>query len=477
MSILRYSAAWLAGACVSVFGTAGAQTARGTVTDTSGMRIPDAEVRFMSPNGNTTVVVSPVTPGGITFSISAPPPDGRYVIYYLIACADGYAPQIVGAPYGRGDTLQVRFELARTTVRPQIMSLGSGACNWQQDRVVRSTIKHTGTFPSVAALTAAEINNLSATMPRDSASQRAYVNRLIARDDIALQRARTTDDRQRAAYKMTTVLGYYERPDAPQLRARVVAALPPTSRWWLSQTAWVQWAVASLFDAPPSGDKSSTAQATRSKVRSYLQRMTLIGEPEIRSEARGELIRYTAAAGDSADAQLLVTQLLKDQPNYMWSKLVAAHYSNSRLLRTGNRFPVFSLPPLPDTSGKRITNSVLHARFTLVDFWGTWCGPCIRELPVLAKLYSAYHATGLEILSIAADAEPATVNDFRRTKYPMPWLNALGGATDAPALQHLGVVGYPTAVLVDSAGMIVASGNALSPDSLVSTVKRFMSRN
>ncbi len=187
--------------------------------------------------------------------------------------------------------------------------------------------------------------------------------------------------------------------------------------------------------------------------------MTLIGEPEIRSEARGELVRYTSAAGDSARAQLLATQLLKDQPNYLWSKLVAAHYSNSWLLRTGNEFPVFSLPPLPDTSGKRITNSVLHARFTLVDFWGTWCGPCISELPALAKLYATYHPTGLEILSIAADAEPATVNDFQRNRYPMPWLNALGGATDSPVLQHLGVVGYPTVVLVDSAGTIVASGN------------------
>ncbi len=81
-----------------------------------------------------------------------------------------------------------------------------------------STVEHTGTFPSAAALTAAEIDNTLATIPHDTAAQRAYVNRLVARDDTALDRARTADARQRAAYRMTAVLGYYDGSDASELR-------------------------------------------------------------------------------------------------------------------------------------------------------------------------------------------------------------------------------------------------------------------
>ncbi len=475
MLIVRCYAAWLVISVVGAFAV-GAQTARGTITDTAGARIPGAQVRFITPNGNATVAVSPVAVSGTTFLISAPPPEGRYVIYYLAACAEGYAPQVVTAPYGRGDTLRVSFELARTTRRPVASSLGSGACRWRPATVTRVTIKRTNAFPSLAVLAAAKMDDVLATLPHDSAARRAYVNRVVARKVSALRRAGTTDAKQRAAYAMTAVLGFYAGSDSTALRARVATALPPTSRWWVSRANWVQWAVASIFGAPAAGDTSHAAKMTRSQIESYLQRLALIGEPEIRSEARAELARYTAAAGDSVRAQLLATQLIKDQPDYMWSRLLAGRYSNSRVLQAGHQFPAFSLAPLPDTSRERVTNAALHSRLTLVDFWGTWCAPCVGELPSLAKLYATYHPSGLEILSIAADAEPADVNNFRRTRYPMPWLNAFGGAADAPALQRLGVVTYPTKVLVDSAGTIVASGNALSSDSLESTIRRFMSR-
>jgi thiol-disulfide isomerase/thioredoxin len=474
--IVRYYAGCLVTSCVGVCAAAGAQTVRGTITDTAGMRIPNAEVRFITPNGNATIAVSHVAARGTSFSISAPPPEGRYVVYYVAACAEGYAPQVVTAPYGRGDTLKVSFELARTTQRPTAVSVGSGMCRWQTDSVVRVTVKRTGTFPSRAALTVKEMDNMLAALPNDTATRRAHVNRLMAREDSALRRAATDDARQQVAYTATLALGVYTGPAPTKLRARVAAALPPTSRWWASRVGWVSWGVTSLFDPPVAGDTSPAAKATRSQIQSYLQRMALIGEPEIRSEARAELVRYTAAAGDSVRAQLLATQLIKEQPNYMYSRILAGRYSRARALQTGHQFPAFSFAPLPDTSGERITNVALRSRFTIVDFWGTWCAECIGELPSLAKIYAAYHPSGLEILSIAANAEPADVNEFRHTRYPMPWLNAFGGAADAPALQRLGVVTYPTKVLVDSVGMIVASGNALSPDSLESTIRQFMSR-
>ena len=58
----------------------------------------------------------------------------------------------------------------------------------------------------------------------------------------------------------------------------------------------------------------------------------------------------------------------------------------------------------------------------------------------------------------------------------MPWLNAFGGDTQAPALQHLGVIGYPTDVLVDSTGTIVAGPNEPTFTTMESIIVRFLAR-
>jgi thiol-disulfide isomerase/thioredoxin len=447
------------------------QVAVGTIVDSIGRPVPGAEARLISPNGLTTVSTERMRRGTTAFGLSAPPPDERYVMYYLAACAEGFAPQVVVAPFSRSDTLAVAFELHRTTAR-SINPLGSGACNWRQDYQTHVDIKRNGSFASDAARLAQQIEAFAVAQPRDTAAARAYTARVVARSDSILLTARTEDAKARAAYAMIAPLRSYAGPDTADVRARILRALPPNSRWWTSQMGIVQSAVATLFGALSSGDRTRQATATRARIETYLEKMALIGEPEIRDEARGELVRYVFASGDSVRGRQLLTALLKDQPDYAWSKLVAAHYGNSSL-RTGARMPQFAFAPLPDTAARHITNSDLTSRLTLIEFWGTWCGPCVAEIPALTRLYSRLHSSGLEILSVAADASPATVNKFRRRRYKMPWLNAYGGNTQAPTLQSIGVVTYPTAVLVDSTGTIVASGEMLSPARLDQTVNSF----
>jgi thiol-disulfide isomerase/thioredoxin len=60
-------------------------------------------------------------------------------------------------------------------------------------------------------------------------------------------------------------------------------------------------------------------------------------------------------------------------------------------------------------------------KVVLVDFWATWCPPCIEALPKIKKTYIDYHAKGLEILGVNSDTQPQTLKDFLGKNKDMPW--------------------------------------------------------
>ena len=97
-------------------------------------------------------------------------------------------------------------------------------------------------------------------------------------------------------------------------------------------------------------------------------------------------------------------------------------------------------------------------RVLLIDFWATWCPPCIDALPDLRQLVSDLPADRFALLAISVDAEVATVTEFMK-KEPMPWYNWHVGAF-SDIVRMLDVRGFPTYLLVDAGGTILFKGNA-----------------
>ena len=134
---------------------------------------------------------------------------------------------------------------------------------------------------------------------------------------------------------------------------------------------------------------------------------------------------------------------------------------------------------LPDVTGKRIDGveeSLLdyRGRVVLLDFWATWCRPCIDALPDLRRLAAEQPADRFALVAISVDEELETVTRFMAAE-PMPWTNwHVGLGSDIARL--LQVQGYPTYVLVDEHGKILArpGGSFRSPTSPDSPAARML---
>ena len=121
---------------------------------------------------------------------------------------------------------------------------------------------------------------------------------------------------------------------------------------------------------------------------------------------------------------------------------------------------------LPDVTGKRLDGveerlSDYRGRIVLLDFWATWCGPCVADLPKLRGLVARLPADRFAVISISGDEELGTVTRFIRDE-PMPWTNwHAGEGSDFERL--LRIEGYPSYVLVGEDGRILSRLPALFP--------------
>lgn len=159
--------------------------------------------------------------------------------------------------------------------------------------------------------------------------------------------------------------------------------------------------------------------------------------------------------------------IMSTVPEYLRDERFKAMYlrvkidaeNNMRALATAVGCPYINFE-LPDADGKKVllSNIVNKNRYTLLDFWASWCIPCRQEAPVVKKIAADYSRRGVAVVSVSLDS---SIEEWKEgiTSLGLDWTQLCspsGGSAEAAAAY--GITSIPMLILIDENGRIVMRG-------------------
>lgn len=121
----------------------------------------------------------------------------------------------------------------------------------------------------------------------------------------------------------------------------------------------------------------------------------------------------------------------------------------------GQPAPDFSFMTL---SGKQHRLSDFRGKYVLLDFWGTWCSPCVQEIPTLVRVHETYGDRGLVMISVSNDASASKWNEAKLADYVdkkgMKWMQVLDQSADS-IHELYNVRFWPNVFLIDTQGVVL----------------------
>lgn len=160
-----------------------------------------------------------------------------------------------------------------------------------------------------------------------------------------------------------------------------------------------------------------------------------------------------------------VQQYMKLQPKGSYVGIAMKLVENPRRARE-NFAPDFSFT---SADGERITLEDLKGKVVMLDFWGTWCPPCVASVPELKNLYRRYSKEQFVLIGISSDFDEAKWRDFTG-KNRMLWPQYRD--TDRRILEAFSIRAFPTYIIIDHEGILRFQSTGFGAANLDAAVKR-----
>lgn len=217
-----------------------------------------------------------------------------------------------------------------------------------------------------------------------------------------------------------------------------------------------QYRLAAQLDTLKSNKEEMPDSVFTTRMDSVRQASTIL-EQEYKAanegNPRGMYMFITEQVYDMSLAQL--DSALKANPTYANSARVQSLRQGKvtkEQTSEGHKFVDFAVPAA-DGDTARLSDHVGRGHYTLVDFWASWCGPCIRETETIKRIHAAYPDSTLEVLGVAVWDEPEnTLKAIEQHK--LPWAQIIN--TQKIATDAYGIPAIPCIILFDPEGMIVS---------------------
>ena len=201
--------------------------------------------------------------------------------------------------------------------------------------------------------------------------------------------------------------------------------------------------------------RGSKDEAAQNKVLDDLQKLAKANpkSDEVAAMIAG-FAQFGAASKTTAER---AEGIVADEMTGDAAKQIATQLQGKKKMRDSVGKPVELTGTTVD--GKPFSTKDWKGKVVLVDFWATWCGPCIAELPKVKKAYIEHHAKGLEILGVSCDSDPADLKAFLDKNKDMPWPQLFDAAENPkiewhPLARQWGINGIPTMFLIDRNGVL-----------------------